>query len=112
MMQDGKTALMLSIQTKSDTVATALIEKGADANIVDKVKYFIHVLFLGTIFFQLVIEHDVVLQYGKTALMLSIQTKSDTVGIALIEKGVDANIVDKVKYLIHVLFPRTIFFQL
>ena len=52
---------MLSIQTKSDTVATALIEKGADANIVDKVKYFIHVLFLGTIFFQLVIEHDVVL---------------------------------------------------
>ena len=42
--------------------------------------------------------------------MLSIQTKSDTVGIALIEKGVDANIVDKVKYLIHVLFPRTIFF--
>ena len=38
------TALMLSIQAKSDTVATALIEKGADANIVDKVKFLIDLL--------------------------------------------------------------------
>jgi hypothetical protein len=40
-MQDGKTALMLSIQAKSDTVATALVEKGADMSVAYKVHFYV-----------------------------------------------------------------------
>jgi len=40
-LKDGKTALMLSIQAKSDTVAFALVEKGADMSVAYKVHLYL-----------------------------------------------------------------------